>query len=146
MESKAEGAFLDLQRDRNATGGSIRIGWRRYSSGLAIVPVYWLPKQPCAIEYDLSGGAWKRLRATIALELPAFAVSDDEEVRTKYEFVVKGDTLELYHSQPLNYVESAKQIDVDITGVKTLRLEVINKTTGITSVKSVDWADARVER
>ncbi len=73
-------------------------------------------------------------------------MSDTEAARTQYEFVVKGDGLELFHSQPLTYATPSSQIDVDIAGVTTLRLEVINNTTGVTSVKSVDWADARLER
>jgi len=146
VESKAEGAFLDLRRDRNAAGGAMKIRGKHYSSGLAIVPTYWQPGTPCAIEYDLSGGAWTRLRATIALELPGYAVSIDEMAHTWYEFAVKGDGLELYHSPPLNYATSQCQIAVDISGVKVLRLEVLNYTTGACSLISVDWADARVEK
>ena len=147
VEAKAEGAFLDLQHDRSITGDTLKSGWKHYGSGLSIAPYYWLPKQSCAVEYDLSGGAWKHLRATIALELPnAQLVSEDAKVQTQYEFVVKGDGLELYHSDPLSFACSSRQINVDITGVTTLRLEVINKSTGANPVKSVDWEDLRVEK
>lgn len=147
VETKAEGAFLDMLRDRSMTGKQMGWGWKHYDSGLAVAPLYWLPKQPCAVEYDLTGGSWTHLRGVIGLELPkAGDVSEDEQARVQFEFVVKGDGLELYHSAPFAFDTAPKQLNVDITGVTILRLEIINKTAGASPVKSVNWADLRVER
>ncbi len=110
VESKAEGAFLDVQRDRGFAGGSIKSAWKHYDSGLAISPHYWLPKQPCAIEYNLAGGGWKHLRAVISLELPDTAgLSASDTAGSQFEFIVKGDGLELYHSEPLTFTVPEKQ-------------------------------------
>ncbi len=38
VESKAEGAFLDVQRDHNAAGGSLRIWGKHYNSGSRSLP------------------------------------------------------------------------------------------------------------
>jgi len=147
IETKAEGAFMDMFRDRSFAGKVMNLGWKRYGSGIAVAPKYWLPKQPCAAEFDLSGGKWNHLRATIGLELPAAdSVTPEVLAKALVEFVVKGDGLELYHSEPFTFTTAPKQIDVKITGVNTLRLELIDKTLNTNPAKSINWADIRLER
>ncbi|HEX2949141.1 MAG TPA: NPCBM/NEW2 domain-containing protein [Armatimonadota bacterium] len=145
VESKAEGTFLDMLRDSSITGTALRLGGKRYQSGLSVAPKYWIAKQPCAVEFDLANGGWNHLRATIGLEMKDVKTVD-KDAETKIAFIVKGDGVELYHSKPFTTGTQPAKIDIDITGVTVLRLEVDNQSSGAGAVNAVDWADLMVER
>lgn len=137
VETRASGAFLDLLRD-----APMRLGRTRYTHGLYL-PAYWLPRQPAWIEYDLGDAGWTRLTGVIGLEgdrpgvLPA---------NTGLVFVVKGDGVELYKSEPCTAATRPKALDLDIAGVTILRLEVLVSGTATVPLRAVDWAEMRLGR
>jgi len=143
LETRAEGAFARMMRDRNWVGDPITLGGRTYASGIAVNTT----DEPTAAEYDLAGGGWRRLRGVIGLEvLPEGRTSEAERKATGVRFVVRGNGKELYRSEPFTYGSGPRDLDVDIPGVQVLRLEV--ELTGAPggAVLSVDWADLRLER
>lgn len=148
VESRAEGTFFDLIRNANARQQPITLDKKVLGSGIAVAPKYWLAKQPNGVEYDLPEYGWTRLRASIGLEVDtsADAVKAVKQAPIRIEFVVKGDGVELYHSPPFGYTSRPKAIEVDIAGVRTLRLEVLNLGPGSAQVTSVDWGNARLVR
>ena len=60
------------------------------------------------------------------------------------EFIVKGDGKALWQSGVLHKGDAAKEVSVDLTGVKTLVLEVTDGGDGI-DFDHADWADAKFE-
>ena len=98
---------------------------------------------PNGVSYDI-GGAGKRLRGEIGIEVRDKATPQDLDM-THVFFVVSGDGKELYHSPEFTPTAKPVALDVDVTGVKQLRLEV-NTQTPFDAVGSADWADLRLER
>ncbi len=148
VESHAEGVFRDLTRNVNAQWKPLTLGNAVLTSGIATAPKYWQGKKDNAVEYDLTGGNWHWLRASIGLEVDPSkeAAAAVKLAPIHLEFVVKGDGVELYHSTPFGYTTPAKSIEVDITGVQILSLEILNKGAGTAQAKSVDWGKVRLER
>jgi dienelactone hydrolase len=147
VETAAGGAFLDMTRNTNLQFAPLTLAGKRYADGLATAPAYWLPKRESFVEYALAGTAWTRLRGVIGLEVDPSpeAVKAVKAAPIAVEFVVKGDGVELYHSAPFGYATPPATLDVDLTGVNVLRLEILNKGSGA-QVKAVDWANLHLER
>ncbi|HOS43162.1 MAG TPA: NPCBM/NEW2 domain-containing protein, partial [Armatimonadota bacterium] len=143
VETAASGAFLDMLRNVTPKGESLRLGGRRYAHGLAL-PNYWLPKRPHWVEYDLGDAGWTRLRGVIGLEADKYSAT--QAANTSVVFVVKGDGIALFTSAPFSLNSPPKSLDVDIAGVRALRLEILNATAGYPAIRSIDWAEVRVER
>ena len=143
VDAAAEGSFVNMQRDLNWNGKPIRLGGRTYASGLGVA--CW--HETCGADWNIAGGGWKRLRATLGIEIddPAKLEQKHKE-NTRVVFIVKGDGKELFRSKPLRWDSRPAAIDIDITGVKGLRLEVANETTWFCAASSVDWADVRLEK
>ncbi|MCJ7544165.1 MAG: NPCBM/NEW2 domain-containing protein [Phycisphaerae bacterium] len=142
LETKAQGNFRHMTRDLNWQGKPITLAGKTYAKGIAVN--FW--DEPCLAAFDLSGGNWKRLRATLGIEIdPKLR---DTEAQTdegpQVIFGVRGDGKELYKSPPFGIDSKPVSIDVDVSGVKNLELEVLGRSRNIAS--SIDWADVRLEK
>lgn len=143
LETKAEGTFAAMRRNLNWDGKPISLGGETYTSGIAVNTT----DVPNWAEFDTSGGEWKRLRAVIGIEY-----TPDEDApqlfrdTTNVSFIVAGDGKELYRSEPFRYGSEPRELDVDVTGVVKLRLEVAIAGPPWDAVASADWADLRLER
>jgi hypothetical protein len=137
LETRASGAFLDLLRDV-----PVRLAGRRYARGLT-VPAYWLPKQPAWVEYDLGDAGWTRLTGVLAVVGDRAAVP---RANVGLICVVKGDGEELCKSAPFTAATAPYALDLDIAGVKTLRLELLTAAGGAPPYRTVHWADLRMRR
>jgi len=143
LEAAAEGSFRHMGRDVNWQGKPIRLGGRTYASGVAAG--VW--HEPCRATWDLSGGGWKRLKATIGIEIDNPGKLGDRQKRgTRVFFVVRGDSRELYRSPTFAWDSRPVEMDVDVTGVSRLELGIGNEATWHCAADSVDWADLRLEK
>jgi pimeloyl-ACP methyl ester carboxylesterase len=144
LESRAEGAFSMMVRDLNWVGKPITLGGKSYASGIGTNTDF----EPNGVEFDLAGGEWKRLRGVVGIELrPEEKTEKPERDSTRVVFVVLGDSKELYRSQPFTWASATpRELDVDVSGVKLLRLEVVAQTSPMDAVQSADWAELRLER
>jgi hypothetical protein len=142
LETIAEGSCVSMGRDANAQGRPLRLAGRTYASGLGAA----IRHEPCAAEWNLAG-AWKRLRGTVGIEIdkPEKLAAKHKE-NTRVVFTVKGDGKELWRSKPVRWDGAPQALDVDVTGVKVLRLETANETTWFCAATSANWADVRLER
>jgi hypothetical protein len=80
-------------------------------------------KEPYLAAYDLSGGDWKRLKATIGVDIDPGGRESGGELATPVVFVVRGDGKELYTSPPFGVGSKPVNIDVDVSGINKLELE-----------------------
>jgi len=142
-ETQSSGRFTFVRRDKNWVGGPIRLGGRRYRSGLGVH--IW--HDPCFIVYDIAGGGWTRLRGTVGLEMPdGVEILAKEKGGTKVAFQVKGDGRALYDSPVFMWDSPPSELDVDITDVKRLELHVIRKADWHNAAVSINWGDIRLEK
>ncbi len=105
-------------------------------------------KGPSKLSYDI-GGRFKRFRSRIGADLEGRKLEEFSEPRVKYgsmRFTVRGDGRPLYVSDPLGPSEESVDIDLDISGVKELTLEVVAAGKYGWHLGSGAWADARLER
>jgi dienelactone hydrolase len=142
-ETTSCGSFAVMMRDRNRQGKPITLGGKTYPSGLAVE--CW--NEPCKATWDLAGGNWKRLRATIGIEVDAKSLDTDPALRgyTRVVFIVRGDGKELYRSPAFGIDSKPVDVDVDVTGVGQLELEVSNNLRE-SAASSVNWANLRLEK
>jgi len=111
---------------------------RVFSRGLGV-------RAPSKIEYAL-GGQYAVFRATVGIDL-----EDDLEATPardrgeRVQFLVFGDDKRLYSSEWLKWNSKPVAVEVEIKGVKTLRLEA-DCSLSRWLVGSADWAEARVSR
>ena len=144
LESSSAGSFDVMRRDYNWQGRPITLGGKTYSKGIAVMK--W--DEVCKASYDLTGGNWKRLKATIGIEVdkkPEETTPADRK-NTKPLFIVRGDGKELYRSPAIGIDSPPLDIDMDVTGVKVLELEVDREVRGGSAASSLDWADLRLEK
>jgi pimeloyl-ACP methyl ester carboxylesterase len=143
LENFAEGSFVRMGRDTNWEGKPLALGGRTYRHGIAVRTEH----KPCAAEYDLAGAGWQRLRSTIGIEIkdPAKLEPKHKE-NTRVVFIVKGDGQVLFRSEPFRWDSPPQDLDVDVGGIKTLRIEVMNEAQWFCAATSVDWADLHLER
>ena len=128
---------------RSWGGKRLRAGraGREFDRGLGI-------RGPCRLVYDLRG-CFKRLRATIGADLEGRGIEDLSDPRVEHGamfFRVSGDGRELYASEALGPAQEAVDIDVDLSGVVRLTLEVVPAGKYEWHLGSGAWADARLER
>ncbi|MHB9023783.1 MAG: NPCBM/NEW2 domain-containing protein [Armatimonadota bacterium] len=142
LETRADGVFTDIMRRANMQGQPMTLGWRAYDRGLS-VPTWGSG----TVEYDLAGGNWTRLQAVLGYQLDRTqTISARQKEKTRIVLVVKGDDKELFRSAPILFNSPAQQLNVDITGLKILRLEVVNPNGWNAAPGSVEWANLRLER
>ena len=122
--------------DRSFQGHRLMVGKRSFERGLGVRP-------PSVVEYQLDGKyAW--FRATVGIDLEGAVAVAQARARGEYvQFLVHGDGKRLYSSEWLQWDSRPVDVEVDIKGVKTLRLEV-DCSAQRWLVGSADWADARV--
>lgn len=142
-EIRSAGSFTYMVRDRNWQTRPIRLGGKDYAGGIAVA--CW--HEPCTVTYDLAGGNWQRLRATIGIEVDKPEKLEDKQKQgTRVYFLVRGDGKELYRSPTFLWNSGPVEMDVDVTGVKRLELEVANEVTWHSAASSVNWANVRLEK
>jgi enterochelin esterase-like enzyme len=144
LETKAFGSFVRMMRNLNWQGRPMKLAGKTYAKGIAVE--CW--REACKANYDLTDGNWKRLRATIGIEIDTKLADIKPEHRegTRVVFVVRGDGKELYKSPVFRIDSKPVNLDVDITGVKMLELEVLAGSRRDNIASSVDWADVRLEK
>ena len=143
LEAEASGSFAWMSRDRNWQGKPIRLGGRKYASGIGVE--VW--HEPCKVTYDLAGGGWERLKAAVGIEIDKPEKLEDRQKKgTRVFFVVRGDGRQLYRSPTFHWDSPPAEMDVDVAGVKLLELEVGNEATWHCAASSVNWADVRLTR
>jgi hypothetical protein len=132
-----------MMRDLNWVGKPITLGGKTYQHGIAVNT----SDGPNGAEWDIARAGWKRLRGVIGLEVwPEPRATQLNRENTRTIFVVRGDGKELYRSEPFTYGSGPKELHVEVTGVKRLRLEVLLGAAPWDAVASADWADLRLER
>jgi hypothetical protein len=139
---KTEGNFGGLFRGLNYHGQPMVLDGKTYSDGISTST--W--GKPNEITYDISKGNWKYLRSTIGIEqMPEDKSTQLLRDNVNVVFVVKGDDKELYRSKAFKWGSKPETIEVEISGIKQLRLEV-ESSQDDNGVASVDWAELRLER
>jgi len=118
----------DPHADKSVDGHGLSIGGRKFDNGLGTHATSYLRVQ-------LDGNA---------KEFQAWVGVDDEEAGqpAMITFSVIGDGKTLWQSGMIKSGDAAKQVDVDLSGVKKLLLFVNNGGDDI-SFDHADWADAR---
>jgi hypothetical protein len=144
LETDARGSFTAMRRNLNWQYRPIKLAGKTYANGIAVE--CW--HEPCLVTYDLSGGQWNRLRATIGIEIdmPPQEITLLNRWDTQVVFTVRGDGKELFKSGEFGVDSKPQNIEVDVTGVKSLELEVTNKARWHNAASSVDWAEVRLEK
>ncbi len=143
LPAQAQGTFSAMMRDLNWIGKPITLGGKTYQHGIAVNT----SDGPNGAEWDIARAGWKRLRGVIGLEVwPEPRATQLSRENTRTIFVVRGDGKELYRSEPFTYGSGPKELHVEVTGVKRLRLEVLLGAAPWDAVASADWADLRLER
>ncbi len=143
LETRSAGSFAHMGRDVNWQGDPIALGGERYARGIAVD--VW--HEPCTIDYDLTGGNWRRLKAVIGIEVNEPAKLEAKQIAgTRIYFTVIGDGRELYRSPTFGTDSPPVTMDIDIAGVKELQLRVANEATWHSAAASVNWADVRLEK
>jgi predicted esterase len=144
LESNAQGAFGNMRRDSGWDFGPLVLGGKKFDRGIAVRIV----REDNGAEYDIAGAGWRRLKATLGLQIadPAKLEPRHKEF-TQVVYTVRGDGRVLYQSPVMRWDSPPATIDVDVAGVKSLRLEVRNESMwNFYYGTSVDWADVRLEK
>ncbi len=143
LETSSQGSFASMRRDVNWQFGPLALGGKKYDHGIAVA-IY---REPCAADYDIAGAGWRHLKGTIGIEVGDPAKLEQRfKDNTRVIFTVRGDGKELYRSPPVEWNSPPIPLDVDVTGVKSLRLEIMNESMWNFYASSVDWADIRLEK
>jgi len=121
---------------RSFEGNPLTLGGRKFERGLGV-------RAPSTIEYQLDG-RYRFFRATVGIDLEDLIEPAAARRRGEYvQFLVFGDGKRLYSSEWLQWDSRPVDVEVEIRGVKALRLEV-DCSASRWLVGSADWADARV--
>jgi alpha-galactosidase len=115
--------------NRSVTGEPLAIGGKEYARGVGTHADSWL-------FIDLPGGA-TRFKAAVG-------INDGAGDAAGVKFRVVGDRKTLYESDVLRVRDTAAEVDVDVTGVRTLVL-VVDDFDDRDLEDKADWADARIE-
>ncbi|MEI9863739.1 MAG: NPCBM/NEW2 domain-containing protein [Limisphaerales bacterium] len=121
----------DPHKNQSVDGHVLTIGGKKFERGFGTHSVGEL-------NINLAGAA-KSFSASVGV--------DDEingNTASSIEFIVRGDGKVLWHSGVMRAGNAAKDFTVDLTGVKSLVLEVTDADDG-ESYDHADWADAKFE-
>ena len=99
------------------------------------------------VSYQLPTGVYSRLRAVVGADVgdPSAMTAEDKR-NVMFVMAIEGDGRELFRSEPFLWDSPPVEIDLDIAGVKTLRLSVVNRSREVYKKLSINWADLRIER
>jgi alpha-galactosidase len=121
----------DPQKNQSVDGHPLTIGGQKFARGFGT-------HADSMLRVNLDGGA-KSFSANVGV---------DDEVQgntaASVEFIVRGDGKVLWHSGVMHAKDAAKNVTVDLTGVKSLVLQVTDADDGI-DFDHADWADAKFE-
>ncbi|MCX6874784.1 MAG: NPCBM/NEW2 domain-containing protein [Verrucomicrobia bacterium] len=115
--------------DRAVDGKPLRIAGREYAHGFGT-------HAPSIVHLDLQGGS-TRFTAQVGINDEGAAPNKNGSV----EFIIEGDGKVLWCSQLLRGGMPAQAVDLDLTGVKQLVLQVTDGFDG-TDHDKADWAEA----
>ena len=147
LESRVTGGFKHVARDRAYNRDPLILGGRRYDKGLGVgVWTKWSGRS--SIEWEIPKGRWNELKATVGLQL---SEEEDERSRdrrnsTGVRFRVYGDGHRLAESPSFRWYSAPEEMDVDISNVERLRVEVVNEGGERVSAVSANLADLRLEK
>lgn len=117
------------QVDHSVTGLPLKIGSRLYARGIGV-------HAPSQASFTLDGQA-QRFHAMVGIN------SDGHNEPGSAEFLVYGDRRLLWRSGILHGGDAAKEVEVSLAGLKTLRLELTDGGDGFNSDHG-NWADATI--
>lgn len=116
--------------NENAVGKPFSIAQKTFSKGVGT-------RARSYVWIDLGGTAEK---------FSAYVGIDDgtakQALTISQNFKVLGDNKELWQSGPMHYRDQAKKVELNLKGIKTLILVVVN-TSNTTNNLQADWADAQ---
>jgi len=127
--SKTQQGWGSPRKDLSVDGNPLRIGGQTFKRGLGT-------HADSLLYVQLDGGS-RRFTATVG-------VDDEGALPGTVEFRILGDGKELYKSGMMRRGDKAKQVDVDVSGVKMLVLTVNGGPDGI-NYDHADWAEAAFE-
>jgi tetratricopeptide (TPR) repeat protein len=156
--NSTEGVYLDLAeitpKSSTLKTGALRInetkwGLPIYNRGTVYERGLWAPA-PSRIEYALEGGFSRLTAAGLVSSFKGskqqIAVLEKELGKPKagtVVFTVSGDGKLLYTSETVTYESGPTEIDVDVTGVRSLVLEVLDAD-GTDLLDFAVWTDGRL--
>jgi NPCBM/NEW2 domain len=108
-EEGAFGVVWPWQRDVGLDGGPLVLGGKRYAKGIAV-------HSAARLTWDL-GGAYLRLRALVGI---ADLVAPEGDCVA----ILRGDGKELWKQERVRGGEAPRALDLDLSGVQRLELEV----------------------
>ena len=85
------------------------------------------------------------MRAVIGLDYSSKA-SGTTPAAEKVVFEIEGDGIVLYTSEPFGRDTVAKNINVDITGVKNIKLKVKYGAMPAANLHAINWADIKLTK
>ena len=142
--TQATHTFREMRRDLNWRWRPIKLDGRAYEHGIG---VHIANSQVSTVTYNLEGGDWKRLKATIGLEIERpQELSERSKKGIAVWCEVLGDGKPLYRSPVFRWDSKPVDVDVPVEGVRVLELRVANDDWWAPDVDSVDWADVRLEK
>jgi len=127
--SLSECGWNRTRRRRSVGGNPLRAGGRQFERGIGTHP-------PGSFVIRLDGGS-KRFTALVAID-------DEVGRRGTVEFIVEADGKRLWTSGVMRGGQPPKPVDLDVTGVKLLRLVVTVGGDGYGN-DHADWLDAKFE-
>jgi len=128
MPVSAQQDYGSLELDRSVQGQTLTIGEREFARGLGT-------HANSRIVYDL-GGRCTSFAACVGVDAEMRSYTNSSVV-----FQVFGDDRKLFDSGVMRLTTPAKQVSVDVHGVKQLALVVTDAGDGI-NCDHADWADA----
>ncbi len=132
LNLKAAGqGWGDPQKNKAVGGGHLTIGGKSFARGFGTHSVgeLHINLDGCAQSFSASVGVDDEVNGNIAASV---------------EFIVRGDGKVLWQSGVMKAGNAPKDFTVDLTGVKSLVLEVSDADDG-ESYDHADWADAKFE-
>ena len=128
MPVSAQQDYGSLELDRSVQGQTLTIGEREFARGLGT-------HANSRLVYDL-GGRCTRFESWVGVDAEMKDYTNSSVV-----FQVFGDDQKLFDSGVMRLATPAKQVNVDVHGVKELALVVTDAGDGI-NCDHADWADA----
>lgn len=103
--------------NRSFLGNSLRVGEKAYASGLGV-------RAPSIVEFQLEG-RFSRLTTAFGIDLEGKTQIHAERAKTeRMQFLVYGDGRRLWSSDWLKWNQARPPVEIDVKGVRSLRLEV----------------------
>ena len=121
--------WSDAKADREISGGPLKINGTTFAHGVGTHAI-------SSLRVNLAGNA-KSFKAKVGLD-------DSAEGKGSIEFIVLGDRKVLWKSGLLTGRQTAKDVEVNLSGIRILELRVTDGDDG-SGNDHADWADATIE-